>query len=423
MDLPYAEVEFDKAGELVTPPQVSAAAALIASEKATDVLVLSHGWNNSPAQARDLYERLIHSVASVGGRVAASANRRLVVIGVIWPSILWAPPEDQGAGAGLEDDVAALQDDIRARIDDAVVAKKLVALVPQLETSSDAQREYLALLRKTLPTSSPGEDVGAFTALTTASEDTVLEAAKALGQDDAVPAAAGGAADVDPMGTGLVGEGAGAGLGLFGDIIGVGRNLLNVTTYYTMKERAGKVGSIGIAALLEGLHAAAPAVRLHLAGHSFGGRAVTAAALATKAPVSSMSLLQAAYSHFGMAYNWDGAGTDGFFEKAPANVHGPIIVTHSTHDKAVGVAYPIASRLANQIGAGLGDESDPYGGIGRNGALKTPGNIMAQLLDVGGTYSLAQRQIWSLNGDAFISGHSDITGPQVAYAVLTAITT
>lgn len=44
-----------------------------------------------------------------------------------------------------------------------------------------------------------------------------------------------------------------------------------------MKERAGLVGQVGLNPLLRSLQAALPAVRLHLAGHSFGGRLVTAA--------------------------------------------------------------------------------------------------------------------------------------------------
>ena len=102
------------------------------------------------------------------------------------------------------------------------------------------------------------------------------------------------------------------------------------------------------------------------------GRAVTAAVLAANSPVSSLSLLQAAYSHYGMAKGWDGASANGLFMEAPQHVSGPVIVTFTKNDKAVGMAYPIASRLAKQIGAGLGDQNDPYGGIGRNGALNTP---------------------------------------------------
>ncbi|MGA8557898.1 MAG: hypothetical protein WB685_00530, partial [Pseudolabrys sp.] len=40
------------------------------------------------------------------------------------------------------------------------------------------------------------------------------------------------------------------------------------------------------------------------------------------------------------------------------------------NDKAVGIAYAIASRLSFDNANALGDENDVYGGIGRNGAVK-----------------------------------------------------
>ena len=53
-------------------------------------------------------------------------------------------------------------------------------------------------------------------------------------------------------------------------------NVLNFTTYFEMKARAGTVGKNGVAPLIDRL---APQVqRIHLIGHSFGGRVVTAAA-------------------------------------------------------------------------------------------------------------------------------------------------
>lgn len=419
MKLPYAEVEFDKKGVLDHPEQVADAASLIRAEDATDVIVLAHGWNNTFGQARDLYERLIDSVAAVRGQVAGAGARRLVVIGVLWPSIQWADDAESGAGAGVEDDVAALQAQIRERVLDPTIANKLIALVSKLDGSADAQREFLVLLRRTLPRTTKGEDKAAFEVLKEGSVDDVLSAAKGSDADDPAAAVQGGAASIDPAGLPPLEDGGAA--GFLDGIIGAARNLLNITTYYTMKERAGVVGEKGIAALLDRLHTAAPTARLHLVGHSFGGRAVTAAALATAAPVSSMSLLQAAYSHFGMSQDWDGA-KDGIFVKVPAKMNGPILVTFTQNDRAVGVAYPIASRLAHQIGVGLGDEKDPYGGIGRNGALKTPASFpAAKLLEVGGKYAFQRGRVSNLNADAFITGHSDIAGRQVGYAVLSAV--
>lgn len=53
-------------------------------------------------------------------------------------------------------------------------------------------------------------------------------------------------------------------------------------------------------------------------------------------------------------------------------VNGSIVITHTKNDLAVGVAYPLASRIARDNADALGDQIDPYGGMGRNGAQHTP---------------------------------------------------
>jgi hypothetical protein len=359
----------------------------------------------------------------VRSKVARTHGRRFAVVGVLWPSILWAPP-DSGGGAGLGDEADALRALIAQQVEQPARRAKLDALIPDLETSAQARAEFVRLLRAQLPAGAVDDDDpdSAPQALRSADAETIFDAA-AGGQGLAGETPdSGGAADLGGMGA-VDDEGGAAGFS-FGGILDPARNVVNVMTYYTMKDRAGVVGAKGIAVLLNRLHDAAPGVRLHLVGHSFGGRAVTAAADAAKAPVSSISLLQAAYSHYGMAQDWDGAGAAGVFFRVPDRTHGPVIVTFTRNDKAVGLAYPIASRIARQVGVGIGDADDKYGGIGRNGALKTPASLPAgALLAVGEEYAFAAGRVSSLDGDRFISGHSDVTGREVAYAVLCAVTT
>ena len=50
------------------------------------------------------------------------------------------------------------------------------------------------------------------------------------------------------------------------------------------------------------------------------------------------------------------------------------VVTHKERQGG-GLAYAIASRLARQVAIDIGGARDRYGGIGRNGALKTPGAL------------------------------------------------
>jgi hypothetical protein len=86
----------------------------------------------------------------------------------------------------------------------------------------------------------------------------------------------------------------------------------------------------------------------------------------------------------------------------------------------VGIAYPLASRIAQQVAAALGDENDPYGGMGRNGAQHTAeaAGHAATLGPVGEEYSFAPGAVYNLRADQFISGHSDVRNGPVAYMVL-----
>ena len=171
-----------------------------------------------------------------------------------------------------------------------------------------------------------------------------------------------------------------------------------------MKERAGVVGARGLNPLLRELRADRPDTRIHLIGHSFGGRLVTAATVGSPGdqPVAldTVSLLQAAFSHFGFANHYEG-DKDGFFRRMVTDdmVRGPVLITHSVHDTAVGYAYPLASRLAGQNAAGLGDAGDRFGGIGRNGAQKTPEAIACQLQEAGKDYAFASPSVVNLNAD------------------------
>jgi len=135
-----------------------------------------------------------------------------------------------------------------------------------------------------------------------------------------------------------------------------------------------------------------------------------------------MTLLQAAFSHYGFAAEWS-PGHAGGFRGAITNgaVAGPLAMTHTANDISVGIAYAIGSRIAGQNASAVGDANDTYGGIGRNGAQKTSEATFGQLLDVGGTYTWSNDVLHNLQADAFIRDHSDVKDKQVAYAILSAI--
>src|SRR6185369_14569083 len=58
----------------------------------------------------------------------------------------------------------------------------------------------------------------------------------------------------------------------FGSVFGRIGQFLNLTQWYVMKNRSGVVGAAGVAQAVRDLKAANPAIKIHLVGHSLGGR-------------------------------------------------------------------------------------------------------------------------------------------------------
>lgn len=132
--------------------------------------------------------------------------------------------------------------------------------------------------------------------------------------------------------------------------------------------------------------------------------------------------MQAAFSHYGFAEKYD-RNLDGLFRNTITNkfVAGPIVITHTRNDDAVGIAYALASRLAGQVASALGNKDDFYGGLGSNGAQKTPEAIDSLMLEMDGNYIFTPGGIFNLKADRFITGHSDICKPQVVKALIAAM--
>ena len=193
--------------------------------------------------------------------------------------------------------------------------------------------------------------------------------------------------------------------------------LLNYFTFMSMKYYAGKVGANGLAPALSKL----TGIRIHLIGHSLGGRLVAACCKAlaeqnTK-PVASLSLLEAAFSHYGFS-------PEGYFRKVIESriVKGPIISTFSRLDLVVGKAYAIVSRLAHDSLTSIGDAGDYYGGIGHNGAQDTVESKEIPLQRAPQPYAFETGIVTCLDGSAgLIAGHDDVTNPNVTWAIAEAI--
>ncbi|NUP51067.1 MAG: hypothetical protein HOW97_27705 [Catenulispora sp.] len=359
---PYAELSFGADGSTSDPAQGGTAPAVALGPDVTDLLVLSHGWNNDPPAARSLYDGLTAALARCG-----DAPPGLAVLGLLWPA---------------------------KRYD----ASPAVVAALAADPTGHAAAGFVEGVRSQI-----GADVGAV-------------------------AAAPAWADPGDHQEAFFGMDANALLERFGSLEDGVAGVLNLATYYEMKARSAAVGR-GLAGVLAATRSARPYLRLHLAGHSFGAR-VMASALAAAAPlpVSSATLIQGAFSHYGFARHWDGVH-DGLFRTVltGGRVIGPVVVTYSHHDEVLGIAYALASRIADQPDSALGPIGGPhdeFGALGANGALATPESAWTPMVAAGGqAYALLAGAVNNLESSAFIPSHSAITCTEVGMAIVGAINT
>jgi len=432
---PYFPLEFTKDGAVNKADQLAALIDALTkpagNQVVTDLLVISHGWNDDIPEAEDLYTTIGDRISAVLPKQSPACTtirgRKVIVCGILWPSkkfddkslIPGGAASMSDSGASVADATAAV--DLLASFVDTPDSKKALArakaLVPSLADSLEARDEFVRIVRAFMPHTANDE------------EPVVADDFFTLGGDELLRRLS----RPTPGAAGASGMGGAAGLGdWIGKAVAGAKSLANLVTYYQMKNRAGDIGQGGVHDVLQRIRGQRPAdgpqaIRIHLAGHSFGCRLVTAAAAgalgSAPLPVNSLTLFQAAFSHFAFAVSYDGMH-DGFYRRVetdPVRVRGVTAITFTAKDKAVGLAYPLASRIARQIAAALGDANDPYGGLGRNGAQKTPGTQALTLQGVTSPYSFVPRGIYNLDSNAIIGGHSDLGHDEVAFALISAM--
>ncbi|WP_313336711.1 hypothetical protein [Sphingobium yanoikuyae] len=441
--LPFVRLSVDKHGALAAP--------IVLPDGITDLIVISHGWKNSTDDALDLYETLIGHVQEAAGPAFTDAGRRWGVAGIFWPAFRFQPDLtllSTDGSAGHVEAVAAMA--VGADGDDLSRAELAAIAVPVAEELGEDPAQFAAMA---VAAAQGGADANAFvdglrSRLTL--PDAKLKADHADLMDEKVS----GAALVNQLRPGIdtvmryefAQPDEAHAAASFTDAIATVRqwrrggkaavaSLLNQATYYEMKARAGLVGE-ALAPVIE--NAVSGDVRVHLVGHSFGARLVTALAngLTTLYP-TSLSLLQGAFSHNGFGYagsrDAGAAGVDGAFRKVIADkrISGPLMVTHTRNDTAVGLAYAMASTLSRQVAAGLtevanaviGGPSDRHGGIGANGArsLQDGEGVAHVAIPTQAPPTLTAGKVNNVRADTIVSDHNDVTNAGVAQFVWAAI--
>ncbi|WP_251092728.1 serine-threonine protein kinase [Streptomyces sp. Caat 7-52] len=418
---PYWELTFDADGD-VDGPERDRLLTQVTEHGVRDLIVFSHGWNNDRSGATALYRRFFAPVPQLAPRA------RLGYVGVIWPSMRFSDepiPDFPRSVAAVEAEAApsrALDKDTRRALlrtfpDRAAVVDQLARMLDERPDGPEGLTEFGRLVRLLLDGSSgpadtdePGEPA-VFAADPAAVCEQFADALAALGP-----------AGDDPRFS-LPNPWDGA------------KELLRQATYYRMKRRAGTVGEHGLGPLLGRLAGAAPGVRVHLVGHSFGGRLVAFALRGLPASVrtvKSVTLLQGAFSHYAFAARLPHApDRSGALKDRQEHIDGPLVCCYSHFDGALGTFYPLASRLAgddractgSEIAAVLGPE---WGAMGHDGVQAVPGTTRLDLaaalrgpLPASGCVSVDVAAVVR-RGGAPSGAHSDIVHPELARVVLAA---
>ena len=435
--VPFYVVPFDADGACSGPQ--AAAGAVTDAAGATDVFLFSHGWNNDWAAAIGRYNDFLHQYSAVRAEQWEPPTRpyKPVLVGVFWPSEALVAPADQApdiaADTGLTPqqlaDAAAAQAarDALARLLPPADRERFYALADRPGGLSDAEADELTALLAPLLAGPPDEFGGSGAAPTPKDLRALWEQLPAADGGPVSTATGGFIDDGAPADPAATPEAAGFLDTLKKTVAKLDpRELVRVATVLLMKDRAGRVGGRGVADLLRRLVDASPEVRVHLVGHSYGGKVVLSALCAGSAPsrpVDSVLLLEPALSALCFATNVDGSGRPGGYRAALERTRQPILTTFSSHDVPLTKFFHLAVRRPSDLGeaviAGtpLPSKYAALGGFGPYGC--DADSVVVQPTGPPEDYPLGgPKRIVAIQGDTIISGHGAVTSPATAWMLL-----
>jgi len=387
----------------------------IAAQNVTNVFFFSHGWKGDVPAAIEQFDRWIGAFVKSADMAQAPSvfpNFRPSFIGLHWPSLPWSSEE-----AGPDGSFAAAG----GMSPEPLLAKYIERLGDRPAIRVPLQTIFAEARRNMAPERLPDGVRQAYLALNNA-------LGLGSGGVSAPPDADRQAFDPDETYDASSEDGANFGDFNFGGLLGPLRQL----SYWTMKKRARTVGEGGMHQFVKSLQNATHA-RIHLMGHSFGTIAVSGMLGGPNAqsplvrPIDSVALIQGAVSLWCYSPNipFADAGPGYFSHLLPdGKMAGPLVTTLSRFDKAVGVLYPLASKVSGppSFEAGMPE----YGAIGAYGiqGLDAALQVDARMLPATDNYGFARGKVYNLESSEFIchgdgasGAHSDIDGSEVAHAI------
>ncbi|MCY0925215.1 serine-threonine protein kinase [Streptomyces sp. H27-H1] len=452
---PYVQLTFDAQGD-AAPGAREAAFGM----EATDLLVFAHGWNSDRSTAIRLFDRFYAPFADLVG-----TGVRLGYMGVVWPSIRFSdepiPDFDArgvlgGTGDGAGGDApgteglggvgpggvgepghgTALDPATRQALGAfwpgrGAELDRIAELLEERPTHEGGFAEFGALVRELAGVDGvgTGDDLAAAFAPREVPDFLTGDILRVCREFAGALAEAGATFPGDRAGAGdspRPGFSAGGGART---LWSGAKEVLRQATYYQMKARAGVVGEHGLGPLLAELAGRRPALRVHLIGHSFGGRVVSFALRALPdgaRNVKSLTILQGAFSHYAFADSLPhDRGRGGALRGLQARIDGPLTACHSPYDSSLKVFYPLASRMAGDS-AGLLGFDERWGAIGHDGVRGVPGTPRLTLdaalrggLPATGCVSVDAGSVVR-RGGAPSGAHSDICHEELARLVVAA---
>lgn len=395
-----------------------AIAAALATGEYTDVLISSHGWKGDIPAAKDQFDRWFGALLGRTDDSDAAMGRRPgfkpLLVGLHWPSLPFGDEELGGESFGVVGTVPLDLVELYAqRLGDTAQVRA------QLQVITDAAKDQAGAIVL------PDEVKAAYLA---------LNAELGLGNGDLDGPPDADRNVFDPQAAFVAARMAPFGGFSLGGLLAPLRQL----SYWTMKRRARMLGENAFHELVSRLMAIQPAVlaqppRFHLMGHSFGCIVVSSTICGPGAreplprKVSSLFMVQGALSLWSYCPAIALAGgKPGYFAALMAEgyVSGPVVVTRSSHDTAVGKIYPIASKLRGSVDFAPAN-FPKFGAIGAFGAQGLGADIVVDagpMLSADQLYALAKGKLHNVDGSTFISrgegfsgAHNDIDGPEVAH--------
>ncbi|SFG11700.1 hypothetical protein SAMN05518801_107214 [Novosphingobium sp. CF614] len=423
----YYLIAFDKDGnERQDDPDGLMSARLIdalGSGTYTDVFLASHGWKGDVPAAIDQYDRWFGALLALGDDLAAAKARRAgfkpLLIGLHWPSLPFGD-EEFGDGAFAAADLPAIDlvESYVQKLGDTPEIRECLTIIADavknqagaLQLSPEVAQAYLR-----------------------------LNDALGLGSGDLDSPPDADRASFDP--DEALGTARAASFGI-GNVLGnLPLLILRQLSFWAMKKRGRMIGETAFHPLLRKLMDAGAAppdhTRFHLMGHSFGCVAISSMICGPQGKgrlprgVDSVMLVQGALSlwSYSPAIALAG-GKPGYYALLldGGRVAGPLAVTRSIHDTAVGKLYPLASKVKGSVD--FAPKTLPrFGGLGAFGAQGlAPDQAGGQtgpegaIGTIAASYVFERGKLHNLDGSSVIrkggglsGAHNDIDGPEVAH--------